>query len=264
MLNIEHLTVKYLHNEKASVEDFCLSMKPGEIVSIVGESGSGKTTVIRSVIGALSREGRITSGSIHFQGEDTGSFSPEQWRQKRGTVMSMIFQDAGAALNPVRRIGSQFVEYIRTHDKSLTRPQAREKAAAMLKSMRLPDPQGLMKAYPFQLSGGMKQRVAIAMAMTFHPDLLLADEPTSALDVTTQAQIIRQMLELRRDQGTAILLVTHNLGVAAYMSDRLVVMKDGRIVETGTRDQLLRCPGDPYTKKLLAAVPSVGGERFVD
>lgn len=263
MLNVENLTVEYLHNEKPSVEDFSLQMQPGEVISIVGESGSGKSTVIRAILGALSGEGRVIGGTVTFQGEDTASYTPEQWRQKRGTVMSMIFQDAGATLNPIRTIGSQFAEYIRTHDSVLSRKEARARAAEMLGRMRLPNPEGILKNYPFQLSGGMKQRVAIAMAMTFHPRLLLADEPTSALDVTTQAQIIRQMLELKESEGTAILMVTHNLGVAAYMSDRILVMKDGKIVETGTRREILEHPQDPYTKKLLSAVPSMRGERLV-
>ena len=174
----------------------------------------------------------------------------------------MIFQDCGGTLNPIRRIGSQYVEYIRTHSK-MSKEEAWELAVSMLQKMRLPDAENVMKSFPHQLSGGMRQRVGIAMAMTFNPELLLADEPTSALDVTTQAQIVRQMMELRDKSGTGIIIVTHNLGVAAYMADQLIVMQNGKVVDQGTRDQVMNHPTNAYTKKLLAAVPEMGGERFV-
>lgn len=174
----------------------------------------------------------------------------------------MIFQDSGAMLNPIRKIGSQYIEYIQKHEK-LSHKAAEEKAMAMLEAMRLSEPERIMKSYSFQLSGGMRQRVGIAMAMTFEPELLLADEPTAALDVTTQAQIVRQMMELRKNHGTSIILVTHNLGVAAYMSDRIVVMQNGSIVEEGDRRKILEQPGCAYTRKLLAAVPNMYGEGYV-
>ena len=164
-------------------------------------------------------------------------------------------------LNPVRRIGSQYVEYIRTHER-VSRREAWEKGKEMLEQMRLPAGEHIMRSYPFQLSGGQRQRVGIAMAMTFQPKLLLADEPTSALDVTTQAQIVRQMLELRDTYGTAILLVTHNLAVAAYMASRILVMRNGSTVEQGDRESLLRSQ-EPYTRQLLQAVPDLGGKRYV-
>ena len=164
--------------------------------------------------------------------------------------------------NPIRKIGSVFVEYIRTHEK-ISRKAAWEKGREMLEQMRLPSSDNIMKSYPFQLSGGMRQRVGIAMAMTFQPKLLLADEPTSALDVTTQAQIVRQMMELRDEWGTSIIMVTHNLGVAAYMSDQILVMKEGQIADTGSRDQILKGGRSIYTQELLEAVPSLGGERYV-
>lgn len=165
-------------------------------------------------------------------------------------------------LNPIRKIGSQYIEYIQKHER-LGHKAAEEKAVAMLEAMRLSEPERIMKSYSFQLSGGMRQRVGIAMAMTFEPELLLADEPTAALDVTTQAQIVRQMMELRDKSGTGIIIVTHNLGVAAYMADQLIVMQNGKVVDQGTRDQVMNHPTNAYTKKLLAAVPEMGGERFV-
>lgn len=261
MLEIKDLTVQYGKNIPV-VEHFNLSMKKGEIIGIVGESGSGKTTVIRSVLGALPGSGRVTAGDIVLDGQSLLEKSKEDWRKLRGNAMSMIFQDCGSTLNPVKKIGSQFIEYIRTH-KKMSRQDARKLAVQMLQNMRLPDGENIMNSYPHQLSGGMRQRVGIAMAMTFHPELLLADEPTSALDVTIQAQIVRQMMELREQKDTSIIIVTHNLGVAAYMSDQLIVMQNGKVVDQGTRDQVLYHPTSDYTKKLLEAVPEMEGKRFV-
>ena len=164
-------------------------------------------------------------------------------------------------LNPIRSVGAQFREYIRTH-RALSRRQAGELATEMLGRMGLPNPESILRAYPFQLSGGQRQRVGIAMAMTFQPRLLLADEPTSALDVTTQAQIVRQIQQLRRQYNTAVLLVTHNLAVAAYMADRILVMQDGRVTDQGDRAHLLHSEA-PYTRQLLRAVPDLRGERYV-
>lgn len=261
MLEIKDLAVQY-GNQAPTIEHFNLSMKKGEIISVVGESGSGKTTVIRAVLGALSGAGRITSGDILYHGESLLKNSKSDWRKIRGSKMSMIFQDCGGTLNPIRKIGSQYVEYIRTHQ-SMTKKEAWDKAVSMLTKMRLPDAENIMNSYPYQLSGGMRQRVGIAMAMTFNPELLLADEPTSALDVTTQAQIVRQMMELRDDFGTGIIIVTHNIGVAAYMADQLIVMHHGKVVDHGTREEVLNNPTSDYTKKLLEAVPEMEGKRYV-
>ena len=261
MLEIKDLAVQY-GNQAPTIEHFNLSMKKGEIISVVGESGSGKTTVIRAVLGALSGAGRVTSGDILYHGESLLKNSKSDWRKIRGSKMSMIFQDCGGTLNPIRKIGSQYVEYIRTHQ-SMTKKEAWDKAVSMLTKMRLPDAENIMNSYPYQLSGGMRQRVGIAMAMTFNPELLLADEPTSALDVTTQAQIVRQMMELRDDFGTGIIIVTHNIGVAAYMADQLIVMHHGKVEDHGTREEVLNNPTSDYTKKLLEAVPEMEGKRYV-
>ena len=260
MLEIKNVTISY--GDRPTVKNFSMTLKKGEIASIVGESGSGKTTVIRAVLGLLPGGGKVTEGDILFEGKSLLENTAEEWRNLRGTDMSMIFQDSGAMLNPIRKIGSVFVEYIRTHEK-ISRKAAWEKGREMLEQMRLPSSDNIMKSYPFQLSDGMRQRVGIAMAMTFQPKLLLADEPTSALDVTTQAQIVRQMMELREEWGTSIIMVTHNLGVAAYMSDQILVMKEGQIADTGSRDQILKGGRSIYTQELLEAVPSLGGERYV-
>ena len=260
MLEIKDVTISY--KERPTVKDFSLSLKQGKICSIVGESGSGKTTVIRAGLGLLAGGGKVTKGDILFEGKSLLSNTKEQWRKLRGTDISMIFQDSGAMTNQTRIIGNQFVEYIRTH-KNMTKKDAWDMGIQMLERMRLPSGDNIMKSYPFQLSGGMRQRVGIAMAMTFQPKLLLADEPTSALDVTTQAQIVRQMMELRDEYRTSIIVVTHNLGVAAYMADAIIVMKNGKIVDAGDREQILNHSQSDYTRNLLDAVPSLGGVRYV-
>ena len=259
MLKLDNVTISY--KNVPTVQNFNLDMKEGQIVSLVGESGSGKTTVIRAVLGLLAGGGKVTEGSITFEGEDLLSYTPEQWRKLRGSDISMIFQDSGAMMNPTRKVGKVFTEYILTHE-NISKKEAWSKGIAMLERMRLPSPDNIMESYPFQLSGGMRQRVGIAMGMTYQPKLLLADEPTSALDVTTQAQIVRQMMKLRDDYHTGIIVVTHNLGVAAYMSD-YIVMKNGRMEDQGTREYILKESKNEYTRKLLEAVPSRGGERYV-
>ena len=254
MLKIDNITVQY-GNNKPTIEDFSLEISSGEIVALVGESGSGKTTVIRSVLGLLPGQGKVTKGDIVFEGDSILNYTQKQWNQCRGTKMSMIFQDCGAMINPNRRIGSQFVEYIRVHE-DMPKDKAKDKAIDMLNRMRLPQAKDIMRKYPFQLSGGQRQRVGIAMAMTFQPKLLIADEPTSALDVTTQSQIVKEMMELRDKYDTSIMIVTHNLAVAVYMADKIIVMKDGEIVDRGTRDEILNNPTSDYTKRLLASVPT--------
>ncbi len=261
MLEIKDLKIQYGDNPPV-LEHFDLSMKRGEIIGIVGESGSGKTTAIRAVLGALPSGGRISGGSIVLDGKDVSEFSLAEWRELRGTKVSMIFQDCGGSLNPIRKIGSQYVEYICTHS-SMSKDEAKARALQMLQNMRLPDAENIMNSYPHQLSGGMRQRVGIAMAMTFEPELLLADEPTSALDVTIQAQVVRQMMALRKDYNTSIIIVTHNLGVAAYMSDQLIVMQHGRIMDSGRTEDVVNNPTSDYTRKLLEAVPEMEGRRFV-
>ena len=260
MLRLKDVTISY--KERPAVKDLNLSLGQGKICSIVGESGSGKTTVIRAVLGLLGGGGKVTKGDILFEGKSLLLNTKEEWRKLRGTDISMIFQDSGAMINQTRIIGRQFVEYIRTHE-NMTKKDAWDRGIQMLERMRLPSGDNIMKSYPFQLSGGMRQRVGIAMAMTFQPKLLLADEPTSALDVTTQAQIVRQMMELRDAYKTSIIVVTHNLGVAAYMSDHIFVMKNGEIVDAGDREEILHHPQSEYTKSLLEAVPSLGGVRYV-
>jgi len=243
MLEIKDLTIQYGENNTV-VENFSLTMQKGEIISIVGESGSGKSTVLRSIIGGLLGQGKIISGDIIFNGKSLLNLSNNEWRELRGKVISMISQDCGATLNPIRKIGSQYIEYINAHT-NLSKAEAEEKALFMLEKVRLPEVKNIMNSYPYELSGGMKQRVGIAMALT------------------TQAQIVKQMMELRDEFHTGIIIVTHNMGVAAYMADKIVVMQNGVVVDSGTREEVINNPKSEYTKKLLKAIPEMDGERFV-
>ena len=260
LLEITNVDISY--GKRLTVKDCNLTLEKGEICSIVGESGSGKTTVIRAVLGLLAGGGRVTAGDIVYEGRSLLTLNDKQWRALRGHDISMIFQDSGAMMNQTRLIGKSYVEYILTHE-NISKKEAWDKGAEMLGRMRLPDPDRIMNSYPFQLSGGQRQRVGIAMGMTYQPRLLLADEPTSALDVTTQAQIVRQMMELRDEYGTSIIIVTHDLGVASYMADKVVVMKNGVIEDQGSRQHILHETDNAYTKKLMDAVPSLGGKRYV-
>mgnify|MGYP002452176435 FL=1 len=178
--------------------------------------------------------------------------------------MSMIFQDSGNMINPIRRIGQQFIDYVQAHQPDKSKDQAYKMCCDMLTNVRLPNPENIMNSFPFELSGGMRQRVGIAMAMIFSPKILLADEPTSALDVTTQAQIIRQIVDIRNEYDVAVIMVTHNLGVASYVSNKLMVMKGGHVVEYGKREDVIGNPQDDYTKQLLRAVPVIGGKTYYE
>lgn len=253
MLEIKDLSVRY-GKQEPTIEHFNLNMKKGEIISVVGESGSGKTTVIRAVLGALAGGGKVTQGDILFNGKSLLTNTKDEWRQLRGTRISMIFQDCGGTLNPIRKIGSQFVEYICTHSK-VSKDEAWKKGVSMLEKMRLPEAENIMNSYPHQLSGGMRQRVMIAMALACEPDILIADEPTTALDVTIQAQILELMQDLQKKLGMAIIMVTHDLGVIASMCDEIIVMYGGRVCERGTADDIFYRPCHEYTKGLLRSIP---------
>lgn len=261
LLDVKNLDISY--GSKLTVSGVNIQLDKGEILSIVGESGSGKTTVIRAVMGCLPGRGHVSGGSITFDGSDMLKNTREDWRKISGSEMSMIFQDSGNMINPIRRIGEQFTDYILAHAPQKSKAEAAEMAKDMLNKVRLPNPQNIMNSYPFELSGGMRQRVGIAMAMIFSPSLLLADEPTSALDVTTQAQIIRQIVDVRNEYNAAVILVTHNIGVASYVSNKLMVMKNGHVVESGGHE-IIENPQHAYTKELLAAVPVLGDKKYYE
>ena len=249
MLEIKDLSVRY-GKQEPTIEHFNLNMKKGEIISVVGESGSGKTTVIRAVLGALAGGGKVTQGDILFNGKSLLTNTKDEWRQLRGTRISMIFQDCGGTLNPIRKIGSQFVEYICTHSK-VSKDEAWKKGVSMLEKMRLPEAENIMNSYPHQLSGGMRQRVGIAMALALDPALLIGDDPTSALDVTTQSQVVMQMLELAKEHNSAIVMVTHNMQQAARISDKTAFFLLGDVIEYNDTDKLFSNPQDKRTEDYI-------------
>lgn len=260
ILSINNLSIKYREQEPA-VKNINMSVNSKEIIGVVGESGSGKSTLIRAVLGLLPKGASISSGDIILKDKNLLQFSKKEWQEIRGNKIAMIFQNAGSSLTPIKKIGDQFIESIRSHF-NISKVDAYEKAVDMLGKMRLPDAKRIMNSYPFELSGGMKQRVAIAMAMTMEPEILLADEPTSALDVTVQAQVVRQMMELRNNFNTSIIIVTHNMGVASYMCDKIGVMQHGELVEWGSKEQVINNPKCKYTKKLLSAIPELEGRNL--
>lgn len=253
LLRMDHLTIRYRPDLAPAVTDFNLVVRRGEIVSIVGESGSGKSTATKALLGILPH-GAVVEGDIYLQGREVLKFSPEEWDKLHGREIGYVFQNSGDGFNPLRKIGDVFCEYIRVHEK-MSKQQAWEKAEDMLTRMNLPRANRIMNSYAAEMSGGMLQRINIAMAMTFMPPLLVADEPVSALDGTTQARIVREMMDLRNKYGATIVMISHNMGVSAYMSDYIVVMQHGKIVEQGTTQEILENPQQQYTKDLLAAVP---------
>lgn len=257
MLKIKNLCVAY--DKTPTVKDLSLTVGANQIIGIVGESGSGKSTMLRSIIGLLGREGKITSGSILFDGEALEKKKNKELEKIRGNKIAMIFQQPESSFDPIDTIGNQFYEILKYH-KGTGKKEAWEQGIELLSKLHFKDPERIMRSYAFELSGGMCQRAAIALGMACQPKLLLADEPTSALDVTVQAHTAETMLELREDSGTSILMVTHNMGVVAYMADYVGVMNHGRLVEWGTtKDILMHCEHG-YTKALIQAIPKLGGD----
>ena len=236
------------------VEDVSFDVDAGEILAIVGESGSGKSVTSLSVMGLLAEPGRVAAGSMEFEGRDLATLSEKDYRELRGNDMAMIFQEPMTSLNPVYRVGKQIVEAIRTHEK-VSKKEARERAIDLLRKVGIPSPEKRIDDYPHQMSGGMRQRVMIAMALACNPKLLIADEPTTALDVTIQAQILDLLRRLRDDTGMAVLLITHDLGVVSETADRVVVMYCGQVVEEAEVRALFDHPMHPYTLGLLKSIP---------
>ncbi|GAB2515649.1 ABC transporter ATP-binding protein [Microbacterium petrolearium] len=243
-----------------AVRDVDLSVSRGEFVALLGESGSGKSVTTRAVMGLLDENAEVTAERLSFLGTDLLRADPEQRRRLRGDRMSLVLQDALSALNPVLTIGDQITELIRAH-RDVSQRQARARAVELLGLVGIPSPGSRVDAYPHQFSGGMRQRILIAMAIALEPDLLIADEPTTALDVTVQAQVLDLLDRLRRELGMGVLLITHDLGVVMEVADRLAVMYAGRIVETGDADRILTRPSHPYTESLLRSVPQTAGGR---
>ena len=261
------LEVKDLHTsfvtdsgEVKAVNGVSFNLREGEVLGIVGESGSGKSVTAYSIMQILAENGRITSGQVLYRGEDITKYTKKQMASFRGKKCSMIFQDPMTSLNPVFTVGNQLMEAILLHtDKN--RAQARERAVEMLKLVGVNEPERRIKQYPHELSGGMRQRVMIAMALACEPDILIADEPTTALDVTIQAQILELMQKLQKTLGMAIIMVTHDLGVIADMCDKIIVMYGGSVCERGTADDIFYDPKHEYTKGLLRSIPNVNNSK---
>ncbi|KQW40672.1 ABC transporter ATP-binding protein [Rhizobacter sp. Root404] len=236
-------------------------IRAGETLCVVGESGCGKSMTALALLRLIpSPPGRISAGRVVFQGEDLVTASIERMRQVRGNRISMIFQEPMTSLNPVLTVGDQIGESLRLHA-GLDANAARTRAIEMLRQVGIPAPERRIDEYPHQLSGGMRQRVMIAMALACRPDILIADEPTTALDVTVQAQIFDLLRDLQREKGTAILLITHDMGAVAEMADRVMVMYAGRVIEQGTTAQVLGAPGHPYTRGLIDCLPELGSSQ---
>ena len=254
------LQVKDLHTsfatdagEVRAVNGVSFNLEPGKTLGIVGESGSGKSVTSYSIMQILAETGKITGGEVLYRGEDISKWNEKQMQKFRGEKCSIIFQDPMTSLNPVFTIGNQLMEAILLHtDKD--KKQARERAIEMLTLVGVNEPESRLKQYPHELSGGMRQRVMIAMALVCEPDILIADEPTTALDVTVQKQILEEIYQLSRKENLGVLFITHDLGVVAEIADDVSIMKDGEIVENGTVEEIFYHPQHSYTKKLLDAV----------
>lgn len=240
--------------EVKALNDVSIRLKEGEVLGIVGESGSGKSVTAYSLMGLTAHPGKLLGGELHFNGHQVEKMTEKEIRKFRGNEISIIFQDPMTSLNPVYTIGNQITEVIRLHTDK-TKQQAKERARELLELVGINEPEKRLKQYPHELSGGMRQRVMIAIALACEPKLLIADEPTTALDVTIQAQILELMMELKDKLGMAIIMITHDLGVVASMCERIAVMYAGRIIEYGTTDDIFYHPKHEYTKGLIRSIP---------
>jgi len=251
LLDIQHIEVSY--SGKPVVNDLSLQVQAGEILGIVGESGSGKSTIIKAAIGLLGKDGAVTSGNIFYKDKNILNIKNKDMTKIRGSEIGMIFQNTEASLCPIRRIEDQLYECVMQHENT-TKQNIKNRALELFDKMKLKNGERILKSYPFELSGGMNQRVGIMMAMILKPDLLFADEPTSALDVTVQAQVVNELIEMRRIFNTAIVIVTHNIGIVEYMADTIAVMYKGNLIEYGTTHNVIHKPKQEYTKKLIGSV----------
>lgn len=258
LLEVDGLTTTFKgdYGINTSVDHICFHVDKGETVCIVGESGCGKSVTSLSIMGLLARNGKVTDGEIRFDGKNLSDMSEKELDQIRGNRVTMIFQDPLTSLNPVFTVGSQIMESIRTH-LGLSKKEAQERAQMLLGKVGMPDVKRTMKKFPHTLSGGMRQRAMIAMALSCNPELLIADEPTTALDVTIQAQIMKLLKELQKENGMAVILITHDIGLVARMADRVLVMYAGQLIEEAPVKELFKNPRHPYTQALLSSVPTI-------
>ena len=252
ILRYDHVDITY--NGFKAIKDVSFTVDEGEILGIVGESGSGKSTLIKAAMGLLGDLGMVTRGDIWYKGKNLPDLSALELRKLNGPELGMIFQSAGSSFCPIRTVGAQLYESMTEHE-PISKEEFRARALDLLRKIGFENGQRILDSYPFELSGGMQQRVGIAAAMLLNPSVLLADEPTSALDVSVQKQVVEEMLLVRKTFGTAIVLVTHNIGVIGAMADRVLVMRNGETVEYGETEQVLNHPREAYTRTLMAAVP---------
>ena len=266
LLEVDDLRVEFRtrRGQALVLNGVLFELRGGETLCVVGESGCGKSMTALALLGLVPQPpGRVAGGRIVFQGEDLVQASDARLREVRGNRISMIFQEPMTSLNPVFSVGEQIAEALRLHA-GLDGKAARARAVEMLQQVGIPAPERRVDEYPHQLSGGMRQRVMIAMALACRPDILIADEPTTALDVTVQAQVFDLLRDLQREKGTAILLITHDMGAVAEMADRVIVMYAGRVVERGSCAEVLAAPGHPYTQGLIACLPELGASLAHD
>ena len=254
ILEINNLNVNY--GDTAVLRDVSLAINPGEIIGLVGESGCGKSTLIHTTMGILGKGGYVAGGEIIYQGRDILTMSREETRKLRGEEISLISQNPIESFHPTRKIKSQLLEMVKMH--GMDPRQAQAEMLRLMSVFRLDNPNRILNSYAFELSGGMCQRVSIAMSMVLKPKILMADEPTSALDVITQKEVINELMKVRDSLGTAILIVSHNMGVISRMADKMLVMYAGSVFEYGRKEQVIRHAHHPYTKNLVAAVPRLG------
>ena len=254
ILRYEHVDISY--NGVKVIKDVSFTVSEGEILGIVGESGSGKSTLIKAAMGLLGPAGLVTRGDIWYKGKNLPDLSENEIRKLNGPELGMIFQSAGSSFCPIRTVGAQLYESMTEHEQ-ISKAEFRARALELLRKIGFENGQRILDAYPFELSGGMQQRVGIAAAMLLNPSVLMADEPTSALDVSVQKQVVEEMLLVRKSFGTTIVLVTHNIGVIGAMADKVLVMKNGETVEYGETKQVLNNAKEEYTRTLMSAVPKL-------
>ena len=263
ILQIENLKTSFMtsNGEVQAVRGVSFSVEKGEIVGLVGESGSGKSVTSMSILKLLADTARIKEGTILFEGQDLTQCSRAQMRKIRGGKISMIFQDPMSSLNPLIPVGKQVAEMIREHHPEKSRAQIKQEVLSLFEQVRIPEPEKRFKSFPHEFSGGQRQRVMIAMALANRPELLIADEPTTALDVTIQDQILKQLRELKKEYGTSIIFITHDLGVVAELCDRVVVLYGGLVMEEASIFDIFEHPSHPYTLGLLASIPALDQDK---
>lgn len=263
LLQVEHLRT-YFHTFRGvvkAVDDVSFSLDEGQVLGIVGESGSGKSVTSFSILKLIENPGVVQSEHIYFNGEDISRKSEKEMMKIRGKDISMVFQDPMTSLNPLYTIEKQITEMLDLHQKGMSKKEKRERCIELLRMVGIPNPEDRLKSYPHQFSGGMRQRVIIAIALAANPKLIIADEPTTALDVTIQAQILKLMDRLVKEQNASLILITHDLAVVSQMADRIIVMYCGKIVESGSRDDVIRRASHPYTVGLLNSIPRMAEEQ---